>query len=131
MRQRRKQDPAKGPINVWIGSGNRLAGGRLRFLGSLRVDGEIHDGEVSGPTLIVGEGARVSGRVAVGRLIVYGRADVAARVRELVLIARGGRFDGSLILERPVLTVEDGGTFCGQVRMVDATETVGRKKSTA
>ena len=106
------------PIKAWLGDEIRLEKGQLTFDGGLQVDGTVVDGRLAGPVLIVGPAAKVSGRINVRSLIVYGRVDARAHVAESVVIAPGGHFTGEMVLERPVLTVEDGGVFQGRVRMV-------------
>lgn len=107
-------------ITAWLGEEIRLERGRLSFEGSLRIDGTIVDGRLAGPMLIVGRGATVTGRIDVQNLVVYGRVNAHAHVKESAVIAPGGLFSGEMVLERPVLTVEDGGQFEGRVRMVSA-----------
>lgn len=104
-------------VITWLGEEIRLERGRLDFEGSLRVDGEVVEGHLHGPTLIVSEQARISGSIDVERLIVYGHVDASAKVSESALIAKGGEFNGELTLVDPVLTLEEGGRFHGQVRM--------------
>ncbi len=111
---------AREPITAWLGEEIRLIKGQLSFEGSLRIDGTIVDGRLSGPTLIVGQGARVSGRIEVQSLVVYGHVEGRVRVKESATIATGGVFAGEMVLDRPVLTVEDGGLFEGRVRLARA-----------
>lgn len=109
----------RSPLAAWLGEDIRLDGGTLRFAGSLRIDGQVIDGHFAGPSLVVGEGARISGRVDVERLEVYGKLDGHARVGESAIIARGGTFSGEMSLRSPSLTVHEGGEFRGRVRMED------------
>ncbi len=108
---------AREAITAWLGEEIRLERGKLSFDGSLRIDGTFVDGTLTGPVLIVGKGAKVSGKVRVKQLIVYGRIDARAYVLESATIAAGGVFSGEVVLEKPVLTVEEGGVFQGRVRM--------------
>lgn len=106
------------PIKAWLGDEIQLEKGRLTFDGGLQIDGTVVDGRLAGPLLIVGPAARVTGRISVRSLIVYGRVHARAHVAESAVIAPGGHFTGEMVLERPTLTVEDGGVFQGRVRMV-------------
>lgn len=115
-----RRGASREPINAWLGEEIRLEKGRLVFQGSLRVDGTITDGRLTGPVLIVGQGGKITGQIQVQSLVVYGRVDARAHVVESVTIAPGGVFSGELVLERPVLTVEDGGRFQGRVRMASS-----------
>jgi len=104
-------------LAAWLGEAARLEGGTIRFEGTLRIDGLVTDGTLCGPALVIGEGARVGGRLEVERLEVYGRFDGEARVAESVVVAPGGTFGGELTLSRPALSVAEGGEFRGRVRM--------------
>ena len=69
----------KHDINAFLGAGTSFSG-RLAFCGVVRIDGEFEGEIVSAGSLVVGENARVSGRVAVGRLVCGGQvsAEVTA-----------------------------------------------------
>lgn len=116
-----------GPIDAWLGTESRLLGGKLEFKGCLRIDGEAGGTEILGASLVVGEGARVSGHLDVEQLTVLGRFEGTARVGEAAVIAKGGRFTGEIILKKPVLSVQEGGSFQGKVRLADAPAPVSGK----
>jgi cytoskeletal protein CcmA (bactofilin family) len=114
----RGKSPGRGePINAWLGQEIRLEGGELRFDGCLRLDGEVLSGSLRGPSLVVGEGARVSGRLEVSRLTVYGHVDAEATVSEEVWVAPDGALHGDLTLGTSRVTVEDGATLEARVRV--------------
>jgi len=106
------------PINAWIGEEIVVTGGTVTFEGVLRVDGRVRDAQLVGQGLIVGERARVAGRIEVDELAVHGTLEGTAVVRRSAVISPGGAFRGEMILERPVLEVQEGGTFEGRVRTV-------------
>lgn len=110
----------KAAIDAWLGHQIVMEGGGLRFEGTLRIDGEVLDGSLSGPTLVIGESARVTGSIDVDRLEVYGRVDARAKVGSSATIAPGGLFEGEMVLREPALSVEEGGRFKGKVRMESA-----------
>lgn len=113
-----KPGGGNGPIDAWLGTESLLKGGKLAFQGCLRIDGAVEGADLSGPSLVVGEAAKVSGHLVVERLTILGHFDGTAEVSEGALVAKGGRFAGEIILKRPVLSVQDGGTFQGCVRLV-------------
>ncbi|GAB4371959.1 MAG: hypothetical protein Kow0062_07970 [Acidobacteriota bacterium] len=115
MTRRPPRDAAS--LSAWLGDEARLEGGTLRFDGTLRIDGSIADGTLVGPMLVIGEGAKITGRLEVERLEVYGRFDGEAQVDESVVVAPGGTFGGTLTLGRPALSVAEGGEFRGRVKM--------------
>lgn len=105
-------------INAWLGEETRLEGGTLRFDGCLRIDGKVLDAALEGPALIIGEQARVTGRITVEQLTVFGEADVLARVARKAWVAPGGVFEGEMQLLEPALTVDEGGRFQGKVKSI-------------
>lgn len=105
----------KPPIDAWLGEEIRFEGGQLHFEGSLRIDGRLDKVKLTGPCLVVGERAEVTGRVEVDRLEIYGRVGGEAVVAEEVLVAPGGSFHGDLRLRRPALRVLEGAEFRGRV----------------
>lgn len=107
-------------INAWLGEETRLEGGTLRFDGCLRIDGKVLDASLEGQALIIGEQARVTGRITVEQLTIYGEAEVLARVARRAWIAPGGVFEGEMELLEPVLTVDEGGRFQGKVKTLTA-----------
>ena len=110
----------KAAIDAWLGHQLMMEGGGLRFKGTLRIDGEVLDGSLSGPTLVIGESARVTGSIDVDRLEVYGHVDARARVGASATVAPGGVFEGEMVLREPALSIEEGGRFKGKVRMESA-----------
>jgi cytoskeletal protein CcmA (bactofilin family) len=118
---KRGKSAARGePINAWLGREIRLEGGELHFDGCLRLDGEVLAGSLSGPSLVVGEGARVSGRLEVRRLTVYGQVEAEARVSEEVWVAPDGALHGDLTLGTSRVTIEDGATLEARVHVQQA-----------
>ncbi len=106
-----------------IGEGTHIEGGELRFEGTLRVEGVIENVKLSGNALVVGEKGRVSGKIEVASLTVYGQFDGSAVAREAALVASGGKFSGELEMLRPALSVQEGGMFQGNVKIVESAPT--------
>lgn len=104
----------KHDINAFLGAGTSFVG-RLAFDGVVRIDGTFEGEIVSSGTLIVGKGARVTGRLEVGRLVCGGA--VAAEVTASVLVAvhATGRLTGSV--RAPAMSLEEGGRLDGEVVM--------------
>lgn len=115
-----RRSPQGEAINAWLGQEIRLEGGHLHFEGCLRIDGSVVSGHLTGPSLVVGEGATVSGELEVERLTVYGTVQARARVDEQAWIAPEGSFRGELTMKTPHLTVEDGGTLEANVSVSES-----------
>ncbi|EFL52711.1 protein of unknown function DUF583 [Solidesulfovibrio fructosivorans JJ]] len=109
----------KHDINAFLGAGTSFVG-RLAFEGVVRIDGAFEGEIVSSGTLIVGKGARVAGRVEVGRLVCGG--EVAAEVTATVLVAvhATGRMAGTV--RTPAMSLEEGGRIEGEVAMGEAND---------
>jgi len=120
---RRTGTNGSGATDGRIGEGTHLAGGELRFEGTLRIEGVVEDVKLSGHALVVGEKGRVTGRIEVASLAVYGQFDGHVLVRESVMIASGGKFTGELEMLRPSLSVQEGGVFQGNVKIVEGAAT--------
>ncbi|MEA4855909.1 MAG: polymer-forming cytoskeletal protein [Solidesulfovibrio sp.] len=104
----------KHDINAFLGAGTSFTG-RLAFDGVVRIDGAF-DGEiVSGGTLLVGQKARIAGRIAVGRLTCGGSVAAEVTAAAKVTVTATGHLTGSV--RTPVLVVEEGGGLDGEVVM--------------
>lgn len=119
MLRRRTRHPNE-LIESWLGENFRLDGGELSFPGCLRVDGVVDKAILRGPTLVVCEGARVSGRIEVDRLVIRGVVEADAIVTQSVVVAKDAVFRGTLHLMSPELQLEEGGVFQAKVRMGSA-----------
>jgi len=107
----------KHEINAFLGTGTSFTG-RLAFTGVVRIDGAF-DGEIaSSGTLVIGENARVSGRIDVGKLVCGGEVSAAVTATASVAVHAKGRLVGSL--RTPALIVDEGGRIDGEVSMGEA-----------
>jgi cytoskeletal protein CcmA (bactofilin family) len=90
--------------------------GKLSFLGAVRISG-VFRGEIYTPdTLIIGEGARVQGKIQAGTVIISGEVSGEIRARYRVEIQKPAIFRGDI--HTPSLRVEDGVIFEGSSKMV-------------
>jgi cytoskeletal protein CcmA (bactofilin family) len=115
---------------VWLKSGNGSAPeqgatsvldqdcefeGRLRFAGTLIVNGKFR-GEIFSPgTLLIGETAEVEGDVRVGIAVVTGKVAGVLAARERVELRAGARVEADLTT--PALVLEEGVVFDGGCKM--------------
>ena len=90
--------------------------GKLSFFGAVRISG-VFRGEIYTPdTLIIGEGARVQGKIQAGTVIISGEVSGEIRARYRVEIQKPAIFRGDI--HTPSLRVEDGVIFEGSSKMV-------------
>ncbi|HEY4716274.1 MAG TPA: polymer-forming cytoskeletal protein [bacterium] len=109
-----KKDVAMDEIHTLLGSDAKFEG-KLLFEGMVRIDGKF-SGEISSSgKLVVGENAKIEGKVEVGALILNGELKGEVTVREKMEISRSGKVDGSV--KTPILIIEEGGVFNGNCEM--------------
>lgn len=104
----------KHDINAFLGAGTSFTG-RLTFAGVVRIDGTFEGEIASSGTLVVGENARITGRVAVGRLVCGGHVAAEVAAEASVTIHCRGVVTGSV--RTPALIVDEGGRIDGEVSM--------------
>ena len=103
-----------GELNALIGAGSEFEG-KLRFTGTVRIDGKFK-GEISSEDiLVIGEEAEIDGDVSVGTALVHGKVKGTIRARELVELHKPCRFIGNLVT--PSLVIERGVIFEGNTKM--------------
>ena len=91
--------------------------GKLCFQGTLRIGG-IFRGEIYTPdVLVVGDGARVSGEIDAGVVIINGEVNANVKARQRVEIHAPAIFRGNIIT--PSLQVDEGVIFEGSSKMVN------------
>ena len=97
--------------------------GYLQFEGTVRIDG-ILEGEIhSKNTLIVGDGAVITGTVNVGRIVCGGTINGKVMAQEAIQFVKPSNIKGEI--KTPVLQIEEGVIFNGTCEM---TTGVSREK---
>ncbi len=89
--------------------------GRLKFIGTLIVNGKLRGEIFSSGTLLVGETAEVEGDVQVDIVIVNGQITGNVVARERIELRSGARMTGDIVT--PALVLEEGVVFDGGCRM--------------
>jgi cytoskeletal protein CcmA (bactofilin family) len=93
--------------------------GKLTFDGVVQVNGDFQGEVFSDGTLIVGSDATVKARIQVNTLIVDGKVEGLAEVKNRVEIRSQAQFIGDVIT--PGLVVEEGGILHGACQMQQRT----------
>ncbi len=110
----RSRKPA--PIRSLVGEGTVLRGG-LTFVDGLRIDGEVH-GDVTaagaGSLLVVGEKARICGKVKAGHVIINGAVSGPVQADELLELQPKARVVGEV--SYTLLEMHQGATVDGELR---------------
>lgn len=108
------QDSGKGNIIAFLGK-ETLFRGYLQFEGTVRIDGVL-EGEIhSNNTLIVGDGAVITGTVNVGRIVCGGTVNGKVIAQESIQFVKPSNIKGEI--KTPVLMIEEGVIFNGQCEM--------------
>ncbi|MCM2277988.1 MAG: polymer-forming cytoskeletal protein [Oligoflexia bacterium] len=90
--------------------------GKLCFQGTVRIAG-VFRGEIHTPdTLVVGEGARITGQIDAGVVIISGEVNGSVRAKHRVEIHRPAIFRGEILT--PSLSVDEGVIFEARSKMV-------------
>ena len=94
-----KTSRARSRIGSLIGAGTRIRG-KVVFVGGLRIDGEIN-GDVSVPcsetgTLVVGEQARIDGKLTAPHLLINGTISGPTISTEFVELQSRARVNGNI-----------------------------------
>jgi cytoskeletal protein CcmA (bactofilin family) len=105
---------APGDVKAILGKGSEFEG-KLRFEGTVRIDGKFKGEVHSEGTLIVGEAATLDGDVDVSSAIISGelRGNVKAKTR--VELHAPAKLFGNV--ETPVLVIQEGVMFDGHCQM--------------
>lgn len=92
--------------------------GTLSFKQTFRVDGEFKGNISNSDRLVIGEKGVVTGEVECNSLICYGKIIGTIKIKESVEIHPQGKVEGDLIMEKPLLTVIEGGKITGNIKML-------------
>jgi cytoskeletal protein CcmA (bactofilin family) len=89
--------------------------GKLRYEGSMQVDGRAEGEFRLTGNVEVGQGATLKALVEASSVTVLGEAEGTLSARDKLTLGRTGKLNGDLHVNR--LQIEDGATFNGTVRM--------------
>lgn len=123
-KRNRKSVPGKAVTSV-IDIGCEISG-RIRFVGTLVVNGRFEGELVSADTLLVGEQGEVKAEIHVGTAIVSGKIKGNIIAQERVEMHSSARMFGDI--ESPVLVLDEGVMLDGRCKMTGR-ETVEAEKA--
>lgn len=101
-------------ISAFLGK-ETLFEGKMTFRGVFRLDGKFEGEIFESGTLIVGESARIKGKIGVNTIIINGHVEGELHANERIEIHSSGNFSGTLFT--PVLIINEGGTLNGHCMM--------------
>lgn len=90
--------------------------GKMSFQGVFRLEGRFEGEIFDSGILIVGDSAKVTGKIGVHSIIINGHVEGEIIAQEKVEIHSTGQFYGTLFT--PVLIVNEGGVLEGQCQMM-------------
>ncbi|MFT5432582.1 MAG: cytoskeletal protein CcmA (bactofilin family) [Myxococcota bacterium] len=103
-----------GEVNAFLGKGARFEG-RLKFEGTVRIDGDFKGQISTDGTLVVGETGHVEAELEVGALVAHGEIIGDVRAARAVTLHAPTRLKGQITT--PALTMDPGVVFDGAVKM--------------
>ena len=116
----------KADIKAFLGPGSKFEG-KLSFDEMVRLDG-IFTGEIeSSDTLIVGETAKIEGRIQVGALILSGNFKGDIKATMMVELRSPARVEGSI--ESPSVKIDEKVIFNGEIKMSEPIKEALHEKS--
>lgn len=105
---------ARDEINAFLGSG-AVYTGDLSFEGAVRIDGVFSGNISSDGTLIIGQGAKVTGKIKVGSLVASGTIDGEIMVAQKAVLHKSAVVQGKLVTA--LLVMEEGALLDGNLAM--------------
>ncbi len=115
----------KADIKAFLGPGSRFEG-KLSFDEMVRLDGNFSGDINSSDTLIVGETAKIDGRIEVGALILSGCFTGHIIADTLVELRAPAKVEGTITT--PQLKIEEKVIFNGEIKMATGVEPEQRTK---
>ncbi len=107
-------DASKGNIIAFLGKETHFKG-YLQFEGTVRIDG-ILEGEIhSKNTLIIGDGATISGTINVGKVVCGGTVTGKINAADSIQFLKPSNVKGEI--KTPALVIEEGVIFNGLCEM--------------
>lgn len=105
---------AKDDITAFLGAGT-IYNGQLKFVGSVRIDGQFTGEITSEGTLILGKDAKVEGTINVCHLVLSGNLHGDVVVTGKTILHRTANLTGNLITRS--LIIEEGALLQGTICM--------------
>ncbi len=113
-------------LNAFLGRGC-IYEGKLTFEGRVRIDGKFTGEIFSNDTLEIGPDAEIEGEIDVATLVIAGRVSGSIRARARCDLRQPAQIIGNI--HSPVVTMEEGVRFDGQLSMTGTIEAVGANRS--
>ncbi|MEW6410462.1 MAG: polymer-forming cytoskeletal protein [Nitrospirota bacterium] len=106
-------------IVTYLGKSTEFKG-HLSFEGTIRIDGHLEGDIGSRGTLIVGEGAYITGEIKVGTLINQGEIVGNVIAENKIKLLPSGQLKGDI--KTPLLIIEEGAVFDGRSEIIKKVE---------
>ena len=117
-----------GELSTIIGKGSVFEG-KLNVEHTLRVDGKFTGDIVTTDTLIVGKEGTINGNVEAKMLIVGGKLQGTAKIKDKIILETKSEFHGEMRTSR--LVIDEGAVFDGRCSMKHGGEAAPTVKENA
>lgn len=105
---------APADMKAVLGKGSEFEG-KLKFEGTVRIDGQFKGEIISAGTLIIGDNAKINGNIEVDSTVMSGEMHGNIKAKSRVELRAPGKLFGDL--QTPVLIIEEGVIFNGNCQM--------------
>jgi cytoskeletal protein CcmA (bactofilin family) len=105
---------APGDVKAILGKGSEFEG-KLRFEGTVRIDGNFKGEVHSAGTLIVGEHALIEGDMEVDSAVISGKVTGNVYAKSKVELLAPAKLKGNI--QAPTLVIQEGVSFDGNCQM--------------
>lgn len=115
-----------GDINAFVGKGVEFKG-TITYSGTVRIDGYL-DGEIhTDGVVLIGEEAVIQAKITAGTVVCKGKVTGDVVAKECVKLRAPAVINGSV--KTPVLSMEDGVLFNGELEMAHGVRDIPRDAS--
>jgi cytoskeletal protein CcmA (bactofilin family) len=115
-----------GDINAFVGKGVEFKG-IITYSGTVRIDGYL-DGEIhTDGVVLIGEEAVIQAKITAGTVVCKGKVTGDVVAKECVKLRAPAVINGSV--KAPVVSMEDGVLFNGELEMAHSVRDVARDAS--
>jgi len=115
-----------GDINAFVGKGVEFKG-TITYSGTVRIDGYL-DGEIhTDGVVLIGEDAVIQAKITAGTVVCKGKVTGDVVAKECIKLRAPAVINGSV--KAPVVSMEDGVLFNGELEMAHSVRDVPRDAS--
>ncbi|MDZ7315800.1 MAG: polymer-forming cytoskeletal protein [candidate division KSB1 bacterium] len=109
-----KNETKPGDLSTILGKGSEFEG-KIKVGHTMRVDGKVVGDIITTDMLIVGKDGYIQGNISAKNLVVGGKINGTAEVKEKIVLESNAEFHGDMKTSR--LVIDEGAIFDGRCSM--------------